>query len=448
MLKKLYRLLFLLSLGIFILLSFVYIPLYDFNSNTLKENISYLSSDKIAGRISGSKENELVSDSLSLELSKMGLSPLTSNGSFKEGFTITVPYKTSENGVLQILNKDNTTVDFTYGVDFKEDLLNFKENNITLSKEDNLKIHKNALTFNKNGDLFLFYITDDSDFNFRSSFIHDSSISFSVALKKEAFDKILKLLNEGSSLYCNLPYSTKLTEVYNVAGKIEGTDKEKAPLILSAHFDHLGTDCLDNIYCGALDNASGTAFLFETLKVFSSLNLKPDRDIIFVFLNAEEFGLLGSEAFSEKYASLVSNAQVINFDMLGAPNTPLSIVRAEKSKDIESKNSESLQKLSKNPLKSSFEDSSDHASFSKKGADALTITHSDTSRIHTPKDTVEHISTSSLDEVFKLVNKKIINHCYPTYKRILLNNGIYLFSFSICLIYITGKNIQRFKYKK
>ncbi|MGL5415296.1 MAG: M28 family metallopeptidase [Clostridium sp.] len=446
MLKKLYRLLFLLSLSIFILLSFVYIPLYDFDSNIVKNNISYLSSDKIGGRISGSLENEAVSNDLANKLSEIGLVPL-GNGGFKQGFTITVPYKVSETGIMQILNKDNSTIDFTYGVDFKEDLLNFKENEITLSTEDNLKIHKNAITFNKNSGLFLFYVSDDSDFNFRSSFVHDSSISFSVALKKEAFTKISNLLKNGSSLYCKLPYSTKLTEVYNVAGKIEGTNKEKKPLILSAHFDHLGTDCLDNIYCGALDNASGTAFLFETLKVFSSLNLKPDRDIIFVFLNAEEFGLLGSEAFSKEYASLISEAEAINFDMLGAPNTPLSIVRSENSKDKYSNNLTSLKKYFKKEIPITFENSSDHVNLSKYGADALTITHADTSKIHTPKDKVEYISTDSLEQVFKIINQKIINHCYPTYKRILLNNGIYLFSFSICLIYITAKNLQRFKYK-
>lgn len=446
MIKKLYRLLFILSTMVFILLSFIYIPFHDFDSLELKENISYLTSDKIGGRLPGSKENDIVANEISKKLNELGLIPLSKT--YKEGFQLTVPYKVDTKGTLFIEENSRPKIEFTYGTDFKEDFLNFKENEITLSKDDNFKVHKNAITFKKDENVFLFYISEDETFQFRSSFVHNSKIAFSVALNKATYNSILKSIQNNGTLYCKLPYSTKLTEVFNVAGKIEGTDSSKSPLILSAHFDHLGTDCLNNIYCGALDNASGACFLLELAKVFSSINLKPERDIIFVFLNAEEFGLLGSEEFAKTHSNIIKNSQVINIDMIGSPSEGLSIVRSEHLKAIPSENLNSLEEYNKKPLSIRYEDSSDHVSFSKYNADSLTVTNDDTSKIHTPNDKAEYISTTSLDEGFKLLNKKIITYCYPSYKRLLLNNGFYLLSFSICLSYIFYKNILSINNKK
>ena len=72
---------------------------------------------------------------------------------------------------------------------------------------------------------------------------------------------------------------------------LKETDKSLSPLIITAHFDHLGTRWLGNKYGGALDNASGTSFILNYKEAFPPY-AKPERDIIFVALNAEEFGLL------------------------------------------------------------------------------------------------------------------------------------------------------------
>ena len=126
MIKKLYRLFFFLSALVFILLSFIYIPFHDFDSLELKENISYLASDKIGGRICGSEENDLVAEEIAKKLSELGLSPLSPN--YKEGFQITVPYKTNDKGVLKIrdFSSKNEIKTFSYGVDFKEDTISVK----------------------------------------------------------------------------------------------------------------------------------------------------------------------------------------------------------------------------------------------------------------------------------------------------------------------------------
>jgi Zn-dependent M28 family amino/carboxypeptidase len=87
---------------------------------------------------------------------------------------------------------------------------------------------------------------------------------------------------------------------FNVIGKLEGGDsqlKDEA-VIISAHYDHLGIRPEmkgDNIYNGALDNASGTAMLMEMARAAPAAAERPKRSIYFTAVTGEEQGLLGSE---------------------------------------------------------------------------------------------------------------------------------------------------------
>lgn len=88
----------------------------------------------------------------------------------------------------------------------------------------------------------------------------------------------------------------------NVAGMLEGTEpKHKDEVIVySAHYDHLGIGVPvdgDNIYNGALDNASGTALLLEMARAMAASPTKPPRSIVFLAVTAEERGLRGSEYY-------------------------------------------------------------------------------------------------------------------------------------------------------
>jgi Zn-dependent M28 family amino/carboxypeptidase len=72
-------------------------------------------------------------------------------------------------------------------------------------------------------------------------------------------------------------------------------------VVLSAHIDHIGVGEPingDRIYNGAMDNASGSALLLDEA---SSLKKNPadlKRSVLFVFVTAEEKGLLGSKYFA------------------------------------------------------------------------------------------------------------------------------------------------------
>ncbi len=89
----------------------------------------------------------------------------------------------------------------------------------------------------------------------------------------------------------------------NVAGVLPGSDPELKDelVVITAHFDHLGIGPEkngDTIYNGALDNASGCAAVLNLARVCASLPEAPRRSLMFLFVTAEESGLLGSKFFA------------------------------------------------------------------------------------------------------------------------------------------------------
>ena len=56
----------------------------------------------------------------------------------------------------------------------------------------------------------------------------------------------------------------------------------------------------DEIYNGALDNASGVAAVLEIARAFTSVEPRPKRSILFLMVGAEEQGLLGAQHYAEQ----------------------------------------------------------------------------------------------------------------------------------------------------
>jgi Zn-dependent M28 family amino/carboxypeptidase len=90
----------------------------------------------------------------------------------------------------------------------------------------------------------------------------------------------------------------------NVVAKVEGSDPKLRDeyVIFTAHWDHLGKDPNlkgDQIYNGAVDNASGCAGLLELAHAYAKLTPAPKRSILFLSVTAEEKGLIGSKYYAE-----------------------------------------------------------------------------------------------------------------------------------------------------
>jgi Zn-dependent M28 family amino/carboxypeptidase len=88
----------------------------------------------------------------------------------------------------------------------------------------------------------------------------------------------------------------------NVIGYIEGAKKPEEYILYTAHWDHIGIGKPvngDSIYNGALDNASGTSTVLAIAEMYAGMEKAPDRSVVFLFVTAEEQGLLGSEYYAE-----------------------------------------------------------------------------------------------------------------------------------------------------
>ncbi len=140
-----------------------------------------------------------------------------------------------------------------------------------------------------------------------------------AALIQQAKTKEFKPTPMGLTLSHGLKNTFKYDESKNVVGMIPGTSDPEEYIIYSAHWDHLGVGQPvngDSIYNGALDNGSGTAALLSIAEAFSTTHA-PKRSIVFLFVTAEEQGLLGSAYYAANpifpVATTIAN---INMDAL------------------------------------------------------------------------------------------------------------------------------------
>ena len=102
----------------------------------------------------------------------------------------------------------------------------------------------------------------------------------------------------------------------NLIGVIRGSKYPNRYIVVSAHYDHLGTRN-GEVFNGADDNASGTAGILEVASWFAAH--KPQHSIIIAHFDAEERGSQGSRAFIASSImpprdSVIMN---INLDMVG-----------------------------------------------------------------------------------------------------------------------------------
>lgn len=141
-------------------------------------------------------------------------------------------------------------------------------------------------------------------------------------LRKQAESRDFRPIPLGTTLSIELEGVVRKQNTANVLGLLPGSDPELSDevLIYMAHHDHLGMGAErdlrgDNIYNGAVDNATGVAALLTMAKAYGQMNPPPKRSILFAAVGAEEQGLLGSRFFAENPTLKPGKmAAVINMD--------------------------------------------------------------------------------------------------------------------------------------
>ncbi|MFK7846900.1 MAG: M28 family peptidase [Rhodothermales bacterium] len=208
------------------------------------------------------------------------------------------------------------------------------------------------------------------------------------------------------SIQSTLDWETTTT---NVAGKIPGTEKPEEYLLVTAHYDHLGSMGPDFYFPGANDNASGVALTLALADYFEQHPLK--RSLVFVGFSAEEEGLQGSQHFvAHPPMPLDSIRFLINLDMVASGNQGIMTVAGsdfEPEYNLLTQINDSLQTgpLSKRPNAPN----SDHYFFLEQGVRGFFLyTNKGDQPYHHPQDLYDSLDWDDFMHMYELVKQFLI----------------------------------------
>ncbi|MCG9737431.1 M28 family metallopeptidase [Shewanella insulae] len=184
----------------------------------------------------------------------------------------------------------------------------------------------------------------------------------------------------------NIAFANKAeyADSYNVVATLPGQGASDEQILFTAHWDHIGLDANkqgDQIYNGALDNASGTAGILEIARQFAAQAKqgKPlKRSLTFVATTGEEQGLLGSRYYAANPVyPLDKTVAVFNLDSTNiyGRTSDYTIIGKGKSQLetylVEAASSQQRTAVSETRPESGGFFRSDHFSFAKYGVPAV-----------------------------------------------------------------------------
>jgi hypothetical protein len=272
---------------------------------------SYLASNELKGRKTGTPEIDKAASFIAEEFKKSGLSNFGGLTTFKQTFSYFKAEFIDAKGIV-----DSTKIDSKSIIAVTNDaLLNINEASgyatVIIGKEDNLFFAAgDVLKTGKNTIVFVntFF---KNDFNKLKRFKRED-------LKRNF--NVLFVLNNTIPNTFKLDIQNKITETSytNVIGVLPGKSKKEEFVVFSGHYDHLGVKAnakIDSIYNGANDDAAGTTGVIMLANYFAKLK-NNERTLIFVAFTAEEIGGFGSKYFSENINSDKVVA-MFNLEMIG-----------------------------------------------------------------------------------------------------------------------------------
>ena len=208
-------------------------------------------------------------------------------------------------------------------------------------------------------------------------------------LKAAATTKAFRPVALAAQATFAITQTTREVASKNVVALLPGSDASLRAeyVVYTSHWDHLGRDPKltgDQIFNGALDNATGTAVLLELAQAFAAQPAaqRPKRSLLFLAVTGEEKGLLGAKHYATR--PLYPLAQTLaNINMDGAqtigPSRDLEVIGYGNS-TLDDLAAALLQKSGRTltpdtqPEKGYFY-RSDHFEFAKQGVPAF-YTHS------------------------------------------------------------------------
>ncbi len=169
----------------------------------------------------------------------------------------------------------------------------------------------------------------------------------------------------------------------NVVGLLPGSTHPDEAIVYMAHWDHLGKhdgEAGDNIYNGAVDNATGVAGILEIAEAFAHEQPKPQRSLLFLAVTLEESGLLGSQYYAaHPVIPLDHTVAVLNLDAMSVAGRTRDITVVGKGSSQLEDILEPIAKRQGRVLHSEAHPEaggyfrSDHFNFAKAGVPALYV---------------------------------------------------------------------------
>jgi hypothetical protein len=317
----------------------------------LKKEITYLSSDQLQGRRTGSEGEKLAYQYLSTQFEKAGLTPKGDEDSYVQSFQIDegkqilpathliINDTTLEAGkdFFPFIFSANGSAKGDVSPAFKEkgmpwfwdikDVLEENQNNPHFDMEQAIR-NKASDIAKKGASALITYnsgsVDDGLEFDGKAK-IGQIEIPV-IYLSKEMAAKYLSDNAANLTVDLQTALGNQTRTGHNVIGYVDNGAAHT--IILGAHYDHLGLgedgNSLDpnnhEVHNGADDNASGTAAIIELAKAVKDSKFK-NNNYLFICFSGEELGLLGSKYFTENPTVPIDAMDyMINCDMIGRLN--------------------------------------------------------------------------------------------------------------------------------
>jgi Zn-dependent M28 family amino/carboxypeptidase len=205
----------------------------------------------------------------------------------------------------------------------------------------------------------------------------------------------------------------------NLIAELKGCTQPEAYIVMTAHYDHLGT-VAGKVYNGADDNASGVAAMLALAELLKTQPC-PHYSYLFVATDAEESGLFGAKAFVASPPVTLQNIVLnLNLDMLsrgeranqlylyGAFSLP-GVADYLKTQQFSVKLK--LRKRGKGLRGQNQVDwasASDHAPFARAGIPFLFFGVDSHKDYHTPQDDWQRINPAYLQRMFDSLSQVVL----------------------------------------
>ena len=273
---------------------------------------SFLASDEMRGRKTGSPEIDKAADFIADEFKSYGLKTFGNLSTFKQSFTnVRTKFISAKAVVDTSVIEENNIIAVT-----TDSLIKITQNSgfkkVSISNTDNLFLKAQEFLTAKTNQVVLVNTFFVNDFKKLKRLKRDG-------LKMDYSVIFILTNNMGEQYDIEIKNMVTTTNYSNVIGVLPGKKMKDEFVVFSGHYDHLGVGkpsaTGDSIYNGANDDAAGTTAMMVLANYFSKLKTN-ERTLVFVAFTAEEIGGFGSQFFS-KNIDADKVVAMFNIEMIG-----------------------------------------------------------------------------------------------------------------------------------